>query len=574
MELSITIKTSWIQKLKNSLSYFSIEWWLVMFAIVVAITATNWSYINGYMVAYGDSESHLNIAKRVIDSLSPGFAQLGGIWLPIPHLLLVPFVYSDFLWRTGLAGAIVSGVSFVISVLYLYRLTFLVTKSKEAGAVASLLMITNPNMLYMQSTPMTEVPLICFFLLSSYYFIRFLQDDTEMTSLLLAAIFGFASTLSRYDGWFLVAFEAGVLFLKYFPWRKIPRRIKDIKDNFEVQIWKQFEGKAVMFCTLAFFGIILWFAWDYLILGDPLYFTNSQFSAKTQQGEWDAKGLLPTKHNAPLSFLYYSVTSMSSIGVFVFFIALAGFIYYLVKEKDNKRFLIAIILLVPFIFNVLTLFLGQSVIFIPHVTPVSFEWRLFNVRYGLMMVPTAAFLVAFLYYRMKFAGKALIVILCVAQIGLYYIGYSKVITLEDGRVGLSSAMAKLPDAQYWMAREYDGGLVLVDDYARTLSIIRTKIPMKSIIYIGNRGYWDDSFKAPEKYAKWIIMQKNDSLWTKIYEDPKMQGRLYKYFNKAYTSPDILIFKRNPDKPIEPGDEIPSTIPGYELAHKKDNLAKH
>jgi hypothetical protein len=25
----------------------------------------------------------------------------------------------------------------------------------------------------------------------------------------------------------------------------------------------------------------------------------------------------------------------------------------------------------------------------------------------------------------------------------------------------------------------------------------------------------------------------------------MQGRLYKYFVKAYTSPEILIFKRNP-----------------------------
>ena len=40
------------------------------------------------------------------------------------------------------------------------------------------------------------------------------------------------------------------------------------------------------------------------------------------------------------------------------------------------------------------------------------------------------------------------------------------------------------------------------------------------------------------------MQKNDEIWNALYADPSMQGQLYKYFSKAYTSPNILIFKRN------------------------------
>jgi hypothetical protein len=40
------------------------------------------------------------------------------------------------------------------------------------------------------------------------------------------------------------------------------------------------------------------------------------------------------------------------------------------------------------------------------------------------------------------------------------------------------------------------------------------------------------------------MQKDDEVWKHLYDDPKVQGRLYKYFSKAYTSPEILIFKRN------------------------------
>ncbi len=39
------------------------------------------------------------------------------------------------------------------------------------------------------------------------------------------------------------------------------------------------------------------------------------------------------------------------------------------------------------------------------------------------------------------------------------------------------------------------------------------------------------------------MQKNDAVWVHIYENIAIRGRLYKYFNKVYTSSEILIFKR-------------------------------
>ena len=45
----------------------------------------------------------LVIAKRVIDSVTPGIAQFGSIWLPMTHIMLVPFVANNFLFQTGLA---------------------------------------------------------------------------------------------------------------------------------------------------------------------------------------------------------------------------------------------------------------------------------------------------------------------------------------------------------------------------------------------------------------------------------------------------------------------------------------
>ena len=89
---------------------------------------------------------------------------------------------------------------------------------------------------------------------------------------------------------------------------------------------------------------------------------------------------------------------------------------------------------------------------------------------------------------------------------------------------------------------------MLDDYSRLISIVRSGVPMKNVIYIGNRPYWEESLREPEKYARWIVVQQNDEIWDKVYEPLEQQGRLYKYFTKIYTSPEILIFKRNETAP--------------------------
>lgn len=535
MTITLPLSQTVIGKIKTIHRVVAVEAFILFIACIVSIVSTAFFYAKDYIIAYGDAESHVNISKRVIDSVTPGFAQLGGIWLPLPHLLMMPFTYFDVLWRTGFAGAIVSSVAFCVICVMLYKLTLLFTHSKLAGFFAFLLFAANPNILYMQTTPMTELLLLAFFTLSTYFFILFLKGhfrdqsaarkEADFLSLLLAAFFGFLASLTRYDGWFLVLFEALVLVVLYMPHKKY---------------WSMLKGHLVLFSTLAFFGIALWLAWGLLILGDPLYFTNSEFSAKTQQLAWLKRGELPAYHNPAVAFLYYLVTTLSNVGVMSFFMAIVGF-YLFLSKKIKERFLICTILFVPFVFNVVTLFLGQSVIFIPHLTPVSFEWRLFNVRYGIMMVPVVAFFIAYLFHTVKPAQKVLIVFLLFIQLLLFASSYAKVITLADGTEGLSRA--KQPSAQQWLYDNYDNGLVLIDDYVRSLSIIRANIPMENIIYLGNKPYWEESLAQPQTHAKWIIMQKDDAVWQSLFADPQKQAVLYKYFEKAYESPEILIFKR-------------------------------
>src|SRR3989338_3706031 len=103
-----------------------------------------------------------------------------------------------------MAGSIVAGFSFVISGLFLYRLTFMLSGNRYAAFLSFLIFALNPNILSLQSTPMTELPLIMFFVLSSYYFVKYLRDEQALSSLILAGLFGFCAVLTRYDGWFLV----------------------------------------------------------------------------------------------------------------------------------------------------------------------------------------------------------------------------------------------------------------------------------------------------------------------------------------------------------------------------------
>jgi hypothetical protein len=59
-------------------------------------------YFSRGLTVHQDSIPHLLVARRMLDSLTPGFGQLGGSWLPLPHVLMVPTIWNDFMYQTGL----------------------------------------------------------------------------------------------------------------------------------------------------------------------------------------------------------------------------------------------------------------------------------------------------------------------------------------------------------------------------------------------------------------------------------------------------------------------------------------
>ena len=76
---------------------------LAWLAACVSIFSFLFYFRRGDILLYGDAVAHINIARRVFDSRTPGLLQLGTVWLPLPHLLMIPFLLSDWMWKTGLA---------------------------------------------------------------------------------------------------------------------------------------------------------------------------------------------------------------------------------------------------------------------------------------------------------------------------------------------------------------------------------------------------------------------------------------------------------------------------------------
>src|SRR6476660_826957 len=66
----------------------------------------------GLTLSHYDARGHLVVARRVIDNLTPGWLQIGAVWLPLPHLLNMLPVQVDVLYRTGASGVAISIASF------------------------------------------------------------------------------------------------------------------------------------------------------------------------------------------------------------------------------------------------------------------------------------------------------------------------------------------------------------------------------------------------------------------------------------------------------------------------------
>ena len=169
--------------------------------LIGSAAALHYSF-EGLSLSHYDARAHLVVARRIIDSLTPGWQQVGAVWLPLPHLLNMFPVQNDWLYRTGASGIALSVLSMAIAIWAIASLVIRSTGSVAGAIAAAALILLNPNVLYLQSTPMTEPMLFATTLVGVAFTCEWLDGLRAPTAGGLALA---AACLTRYEAWPITA---------------------------------------------------------------------------------------------------------------------------------------------------------------------------------------------------------------------------------------------------------------------------------------------------------------------------------------------------------------------------------
>jgi hypothetical protein len=177
--------------------------------LAVAATAAGvvaWAaYLDaGLVLSHYDAKAHLVVARRVIDNITPGWQQLGAVWLPLPHLIHLLPTQIDALYRTGAFASIVSIACLGVTTFACARMVVHMTGSALAASVSAALLALNPNLLYLHVTPMTEPLLLATTFLALLWLYEWVPTNEDRVPARLGWMLA-AAMWTRYEAWPVVA---------------------------------------------------------------------------------------------------------------------------------------------------------------------------------------------------------------------------------------------------------------------------------------------------------------------------------------------------------------------------------
>jgi hypothetical protein len=587
---------------------------------VAAIEASIAAYVyfasRHLTLAYGDAMSHLLIARRVIEASTPGLGQLGGVWLPLPHLLMIPTVWINSWYYSGFSGSIVSMVSYVLTTRYLYKTVVSLTSrqgddghelggNRVAGVLAATLFAANPNVLYLQSTAMTETLLmVC--LAAAVYHLTLWCRTGSYRQLALTALAFFLATITRYEGW--VVCIAALPVVGWVAWHR-HRESEDARGGHVYATWRtasngnsgvaypisglalsatsagspgsttQFLeivspqssrarrwGSSVRtrFSTLGggvagpesgyrrteadvvYFAFIALMGIAGWVAWNLVIFHNAFYFQDGQFAKpslWVATGEKAVGHwsVAIMTYLYAMVDNM---GILALVLGVVGMVCYFVRRRLEPGSLSPLVLLPLLPFYVYSLYYGQRPL---HVMQI--DGNLYNVRFGVLMVLPLALFFAYLVEAVaagaRRIGRAAVVCayVCLAAVVCASIGTLAAGGTDTLKEAVASETASSVQAAAWLRTHYDGGLVLMESFGNDTVTFESHIPVGSIIFEGSYQQWAPALADPVgRHIRWIYMRRTAGSPDIVYSDLHKSTWIRDDYLLAYSNSGCLIYR--------------------------------
>jgi hypothetical protein len=506
---------------------------LLVAQLAAAISIASFFYYlrHGQLLLYGDAVAHINIARRVFDSRTPGPLQLGTVWLPLPHILTLPFLLSRAMWQTGIGGSIPSMAAYVLSVTGIFRLMRTVLPNiREKGETwvtgfaawfATGIFALNPNLIYLQATAMTEPIYLALFIWAVVYFCGFVRavvDTGAPRSSLVKCGFCLAGAcLTRYDGWLLavvISVLAGLV-----AWRASAPGS-----------WHEVRKLAL----LAAAAPVLWLAYNAAVYRNPLEFANGPYSAKAIEQRTAIPGTPPHPgtHNLPVAFRYFFKSAELNLspanGNWQIYWVSALLLGTAIALLFLRMLWPLLVLWIPVSFYMLSIAYSGVPIFVPVWWPFSH----YNVRYGIEMLPAFAVFTAVAAYgvlrftsssrtRLAIAAVFLIVptISYVQVLRAGPVSFEEAVINSRTRISLESQLARYLE----VLPANSTFLMYLGDHVGALQ--QAGIPLAHVINEGNHrpwkrptdpdGLWEQALQHPAAYADYVIAFEADPVATSV-----------------------------------------------------------
>jgi hypothetical protein len=491
---------------------------IALLSVILAFVALALCYTRGYLLLYGDAVAHLGIARRIFDSRNPGLSQLGGVWLPLPHLLLLPFVQNMQWWQNGLAGAWPSLLCFIASVVGIYRLSRRLMTPRWAFAATAFYAL-NPNLLYLSTTAMTE-PLflaeliwLTLFTMECVVAIRESRHRLVTRRLIYIALLIVAAVYTRYDGWILGAAV----------WCIVTGCLARHRD-----VWRKVVPSFLLFTILSVAAPLGWFAYNQHFYHDPLDFMRGPYSAAAIEKKTSPPGSHHYRgwHNPGWALLFFTRTaqvdaSAWETGFAVMIAAIAG----LILAVRRRLSLPWLLLWLPLPFYVYAMAYGSVPIFIPQLWPHSY----YNSRYGMELLPALAvsMFLALDWIQRRWSKSqplkarflhplALVLIVLNTLAMMYFIP----LVLKEGMVNATTRMSLETSIAKVLKSLPPGVPILMYNSDHIGAIQDAGIPLRQTVNEGDYDSWKAALADPADHAAYVIAIKGDPVSKAVDANPQ------------------------------------------------------
>ena len=490
-----------------------------------SLAAILWSWRIGALLNYGDAVAHLHIARRVFDSRLPRFSELGSVWLPLPHILMIPFVQVYSWWANGIAGVIPSALAWLAACAGFYRLArhWL---PRASAALALAFFALNPNLLYLQTTAMTEPLFVCEMVWLTVCLVEWRlcldQDPAQARrTLCLIALILVAAVFTRYDGWIMAALA----------WLAIGLALARRRQLRSPVFW--------LLTALVVAAPLAWFLYNAAAFGDWLYFARGPYSAKAIEIRTAAPGFPPHPgwHNPWVSFLFYvKAVELDSAarawGNTLLVLSLFGAAWAWFTARRNA-IAWTLLLALPLPFYAYSVAYSSVPIFIPVWWPHSF----YNLRYGIELLPAIALALGFAAQfclaavqqfkpraiDARWANSAAVILFALIALNAAQMLRERPLVYVEGTKNIQAHRPyelTIPPTIRAALAARPGAVLLMITSTDPEIVARTGIPLRQTINESDLWIYRDALAAPAAHAALVLAFDGDEVDRAVHAHPQ------------------------------------------------------